>query len=102
MLVPQETLSGWPAVADPTLPQTLGLLVGLPVLVMVIVFAIAKAGNVVQAGRRTDRQVTDPVWVGGRKDGAADGSGDVPALESSSTAAATSGTEQTGGAGARW
>jgi hypothetical protein len=102
MLVPIETLSGWPAVADPTILQTLGLLVGLPVLVMVIVFAIAKAGNVVQAGRQTDRQVTDPVWVGGRKTGEVDSFGDVPALESSSAAAPTGSAEQPGGAGARW
>ena len=30
MLVPLETLSGWPAVDDPSALQVLGLLVGLP------------------------------------------------------------------------
>jgi hypothetical protein len=101
MLVPQQTLSGWPAVADPSILQTLGLLVGLPALVIVIAFAIAKAGTVAQAGRQTDRQVTDPVWVGGRKAGEVDSLGVVPALESSAAAPAGS-AEQTGGAGARW
>jgi hypothetical protein len=102
MLVPQETLSGWPAVADPTILQTLGLLVGLPAVVIVIAFAVAKAGNVAQAGRQTDRQVTDPVWVGGRKDGEVDSAADVPALESGTSQAATGSAEETGGAGARW
>jgi hypothetical protein len=102
MLVPQETLSGWPAVVDPSILQTLGLLVGLPVLVIVVVFAIAKAGNVAKAGRQTDRQVTDPVWVGGRKHGELESSGDVPALESSTAGTAAGSAEETGGAGARW
>jgi hypothetical protein len=103
MLVPDETLSGWPAVADPSILQTLGLLVGLPLVVIIIVFLVAKAGNVAKAGRQTDRQVTDPVWLGGRKDGDADSSGDVPALESSTAGAATrTAEEETGGAGARW
>jgi hypothetical protein len=65
MLVPQETLPGWPHVADPTPLQTLGLLVGLPLVVVIAAFVIAKIGNAVKASRGTTNTDTDPVWVGG-------------------------------------
>ena len=41
MVVPLETLSGWPAVPDPTALQTVGLLIGFPALVFAIVYGIA-------------------------------------------------------------
>ncbi len=114
MLVPLQTLSGWPAAPNPTVLETLGLLVGLPLVVIVIAFAVARAGNMIKAGRAGDRQVADAIWVGGRRNAGAlggDVGGDVPALESGETGssfgataetAAGGSTEQTGGAGARW
>jgi hypothetical protein len=65
MLMPQETLQGWPHVANPTALQTLGLLIGLPLLVVIAAFVIAKIGNTVKASRGTTNTDTDPVWVGG-------------------------------------
>jgi len=65
MLVPLETLSGWPAVDDPSALQVLGLLIGLPAVVFVAIVIIAKIGNARHASRGTGVQVIDPVWVGG-------------------------------------
>jgi hypothetical protein len=93
MLVPLQTLPGWPAAPDPTPLQTIGLLAGLPLLFIVIVFAIAKIGNTVQASRGTDVQVTDPLWVGGRE---VEGSEDTVAIEAGQQES------DVGGAGARW
>ena len=40
MLVPLETFSGWSQVANPSPLQSLGLLVGIPLLIAVIVIAL--------------------------------------------------------------
>jgi hypothetical protein len=96
MLVPLETLPGWPAAPDPTPLQVIGLLAGLPLLTIVIVFAIAKIGNMVQASRGTDVQVTDPLWVGGRE---VEANEDTVAIE---TGQQQSQESDVGGAGARW
>lgn len=65
MVVPLDTLAGWPEATSPTALQMLGLLVGLPVLVFVIVVGWAKVSNLIQAKRGEDVAGTDPVWLGG-------------------------------------
>lgn len=65
MLVPLQTLPGWPKVDDPSALQVLGLLVGLPLVAFVVICVMAKIGNTVQASRGTANTDTDPVWVGG-------------------------------------
>jgi hypothetical protein len=67
MLVPLETLSGWPASPDPSTLQVLGLLVGFPLLVFIVVIAIAKIGTAAHAGRGDSIQASDPLWVGGEQ-----------------------------------
>ena len=92
MLVPLDTLEGWPVAPDPSWLQILGLLVGLPLLVMVLVIGIAKVLNAVRKGDAHE-EVTEPVWVGGR-----------PEQKTESTAAIEGGQAppESGGAGARW
>jgi hypothetical protein len=123
MLMPLDTLSGWPAVQDPSALQVIGLLAGWPLLVILIVFVIAKIGTAVQASRGTNIQVTDPLWVGGREgEGSAEAAAiaageresaaiasserDSAAVESGErdSAAVESGERESdvGGAGARW
>jgi hypothetical protein len=109
MLVPLDTLSGWPQVQNPTVLQSLLLLVGFPVLVFLIVIAINKITQSIHAARGHDLQASDPLWVGDHQ----------PAeLESASANPGTEAGEQTqtgeadiegddtgqhvGGAGARW
>ncbi|HZA32780.1 MAG TPA: hypothetical protein VE462_14825 [Propionibacteriaceae bacterium] len=93
MLVPLDTLEGWPAAPDPSWLQILGLLVGLPLVVIVVVIGIAKVLNAARKGDAHE-EVTEPVWVGGR-----------PEQKTESTAAIEGGGQapsESGGAGARW
>ncbi len=113
MLVPLETLPGWPPVADPSPLQTLGLLVGLPLIVIVAAFAVAKIGNTVKASRGTTNSDTDPVWVGGPTRPEISGPEHSAAVEQANGMAELPGTDiendsgvvggrDVGGAGARW
>ena len=101
MLVPLETLSGWPAAPDPTVLESLGLLIGFPALVFIIVFAVAKIGTVAQASSAAPTPMTDPVWVGGRET-----SENVDTvsedLDDESAPAGGDAADSGGGAGARW
>ena len=97
MLVPLETLAGWPAAPEPSILQTLALLVGIPLLVAVIVFVIAKIGTSVQASRGDAAPAADSVWVGGRQAG-----GEIEAAPEMHGAGAEDDESSPGGAGARW
>ena len=125
MLVPLETLSGWPQVTNPTILASLAIFVGFPVLVFIIVIAIAKIGTAAQAGRGDLIQANDPLWVGGSQEsGALEAPTANPGTEAGDQAAATEAEqasasdaeqasvseevegddagEHVGGAGARW
>jgi hypothetical protein len=97
MLVPLETLAGWPEAPTPPLLQVLGLLVGFPVLAMVIAFAIAKIGTSVQASRGEAAPTAESVWVGGRQAG-----GEIEAAPEMHGVGAEDDDKTPGGAGARW
>ena len=97
MLVPLDTLAGWPAAQEPSVLQTLTLLVGIPAVVIVIVFAIAKIGTSVQASRGDSAPVADSVWVGGRQAG-----GEIEAAPEMHGVGAEDDDKTPGGAGARW
>ena len=97
MLLPLDTLAGWPTVKPPTVLQSLGLLVGAPLLVAIIVFAIAKIGTTVQAKRGEAPPAADSVWVGGREAG-----GEVAAAPELHGVGAEDDDGTPGGAGARW
>jgi hypothetical protein len=98
MLVPLDTLAGWPAAQEPTVLQSLGLLVGFPALAIVIAFLVAKLGTSVQAKRGTSPTAADSVWVGGRQAG-----GEIEAAPEMHGVGAEDNDDKTpGGAGARW
>ena len=97
MLLPLDTLAGWPQAKDPTVLQSLALLVGAPLLVAIIVFAIAKIGTTVQASRGEVTPVAESVWVGGREAG-----GEVEAAPEMHGVGAEDDDRTPGGAGARW
>jgi len=111
MLVPLETLSGWPQVETPSTLQVLGLLVGFPLLVFLIVISISKIVTTAHARRGDATQATDPLWVGAQS---AELEANVnPGLEISEDATAGDAEqasvgegddtgEHVGGAGARW
>ena len=124
MLVPLETLSGWPQVENPSPLQVLGLLVGIPLLIAIIVIAIIEIGARAHAGRGDSIQASDPLWVGGSQEtGALEAPSAKPGTEASDEVAAGEAEpasarlveqapagdgegdetgEHVGGAGARW
>jgi hypothetical protein len=97
MLVPLDTLAGWPTAQEPTVLQTLALLVGFPVLGLIVAFAVAKIGTSVQASRGESAPVADSVWVGGRQAG-----GEIEAAPEMHGVGAEDDEKSPGGAGARW
>ncbi len=101
MLVPLETLPGWPTVTDPTPLQSLGLLIGLPAVVFILVFAIAKIGNMAKASNSSSGAVADPVWVGGPTRPDIEGPRHDQVEIEAAEIAEKPGTD-VGGAGARW
>lgn len=117
MLMPLETLPGWPRVANPSPLESLGLLIGLPLVVIVLAFGIAKIGNLAKASRAGSDGVTDPVWVGGptrpeiegplHDEASSKSRGEL--IETDEESVGTGGPvvrehddAETGGAGARW
>ena len=117
MLVPLETLSGWPQVTNPTVLQVLALLVGFPLLVFFIVLAINKIATSIHTARGHDIRASDPLWVGDHEAAELEAVGANPGLETgeqtpssdAKQAVAAGGDregddtgEHVGGAGARW
>jgi len=109
MLVPLETLSGWPQVQNPTVLQSLLLFVGFPVLVFLIVIAINKITQSVHAARGQDLQSSDPLWVGDHESAALESASVNPGTEAGQQIETGEGEiegddtgEHVGGAGARW
>lgn len=62
-----DTLFGWPQAPAVTPLELLGLLGGFPLVVIILVFAVAKAHSVLKANKLgPGPQPSDPVWEGGR------------------------------------
>ena len=105
-----DSLFGWPQAPAVTPLELLGLLGGIPLVVVVVVFAIAKAHGVLQASKRgPGPQPGDPVWLGGRAlsimGGAEDLIPDAAETERrqiSSSPSTPTAEADAGGAGARW
>ena len=122
--MPLETLSGWPQVPNPSILQVLGLLIGIPLLVFIVVVAISKIGTAAHAGRGDSVEASDPLWVGGSQEtGALEAASPNPGTEARDEVAAGEAEpasarlveqapagggegdetgEHVGGAGARW
>ncbi len=64
ILVPLETLSGWPSVANPSPLEVLALLVGAPLVVVAAIFLVSKLRPESRSGHGTSAEDADPVWVG--------------------------------------
>ena len=67
MVVPLETLPGWPNVQDPSILQVLGLLVGAPLVVILLVAAVTRIHHAVKGNVGTPAVMNQPVWVNGRR-----------------------------------
>ena len=67
MVLPLETLPGWPDVETPSFLEVLGLLVGAPLLVVLIVAVITRVHHAVKGNVGTPAVANQPIWVNGRR-----------------------------------
>lgn len=67
MVLPLETLPGWPDVQTPSFLEVLGLLVGAPLLVVLIVAVITRVHHAVKGNMGTPDVANQPIWVNGRR-----------------------------------
>ena len=110
MVVPLETLPGWPNVQDPSILQVLGLLVGAPLLVILLVAVITRVHHAVKGNVGTPAVMNQPVWVNGRRIESASQSSKTDSAQDSMAAGHQAITDRVdresesdkGGAGARW
>jgi hypothetical protein len=108
MLVPLETLSGWPQVSNPTPLESLILLIGIPLLIAMIVIAIIEIGARARARRGDITEASDPLWVGAQESAEIEPIPDSKPSEQTVTTTGDSDVEgddtgeHVGGAGARW
>lgn len=114
MLMPLETLPGWPKAQDPTALEVLGLLVGAPLVVIILVAVLARMHHAVKGNAGVPGVANQPIWVNGRQVEASTHGGDasraaidsgyeaVSARSSQTDEEARGDDDKRGGAGARW
>lgn len=66
MLVPlQGTLPGWPTTPQPSAMHLLGLLIGIPLVIFLILSLITKGPDLIRAGRGEEETPAGaPLWLG--------------------------------------
>jgi hypothetical protein len=115
MVVPLQTLPGWPAAPDPSALHVLALLVGAPLVVIVFVALITRVHHAVRGNVGVPAVANQPIWVNGERiEPATQDDGSRAAIEGGRQSVGSSGggeqddtAEQDeaagrGGAGARW
>ena len=96
MLVPLETLSGWPAVPNPSVLQFLLLLVGVPLVLGLLIAGASYLGSTRELKRYGPAVNPNTAFVGAP--GVENASGEVPAGIEAKPRADVG----TGGTSARW
>lgn len=113
MLVPLETLPGWPKVEEPTALEALALLVGAPLVVIIMVAVLARIHHAVKGNTGVPAVANQPIWVNGRQvESSTQDDASRNAIDSGYDAASTPSLradeeargddDERGGAGARW
>lgn len=112
MLVPLETLPGWPEVQEPSVLQVLALLVGAPLLVVVVIAVWTRIHHAVRGNVGVPDVANQPVWVNGRQiepstqdeesQKAIDAGYDAVSSRSEETEDEARRGDEVGGASARW
>ena len=107
MLVPLETLPGWPEVRSPSILEVLGLLVGAPLLVVALIAVLTRVHHAVKGNAGTPEVANQPIWVNGeRVEPSIQNQGSRDSIEAGRQAvgdrADRDDEASTGGAGARW
>ena len=113
MLVPLETLPGWPEAKDPTALEVLGLMVGAPLVVIILVALLSRIHHAVKGNAGVPGVANGPIWVNGRQvESSTQDDGSRQAIDRGYDAVssrslqndedARGDDDQRGGAGARW
>lgn len=106
MLVPLNgTLPYWPTVQAPSAVQVLGLLIGVPAVIIIIISLLAKGKELIRAGRGEDRPALgEPLWLGvapADRSAVTSGAEPVP-VEGRRAVTSTEPATRVGGASVRW
>jgi hypothetical protein len=107
MLVPLDTLPGWPDVQEPSVLDQLGLLVGAPLVVIILIAIWTRVHHAVKGNMGTPGVANQPIWVNGRRiEPAAQHDEGRASIEAGHRVVEerrkADDDESTGGAGARW
>ena len=110
MVVPLETLPGWPDAPNPSALEALGVLVGAPLVVIALVAVLTRVHHAVKGNVGTPAVMNQPVWVNGRRIESASQSSKTDSAQDSMAAGHQAITDRLdresesdkGGAGARW
>lgn len=102
MLVPSHTLPGWPPAPQPSLLAVLGLLVGLPAAVFVIVYVLGKAGSLISAAKPQSGAQGEPLWLNAGRAGNTKAISARAALPELEPAMGAVDEDAVGGASVRW
>jgi hypothetical protein len=108
MLVPLQTLPGWPEAPVPSLLEVLGLLVGAPLLVVLIVAVLTRVHHATKGNMGTPGVANQPIWVNGRRiEPSTQGQDSRDSIDAGHRAVTERAERDeddasTGGAGARW
>lgn len=107
MLVPLETLPGWPDAPGPSVLHVLGLLVGAPLLVIAVIAVLTRVHHAVKGNMGTPEVANQPIWVNGRQiESSTQDQGSRDAIEGAHSDVgdrmAADEAKSQGGAGARW
>ena len=105
MLVPLETLPGWPAAPNPPALHSLAVLIGIPAVAFIVIAIFGKisAANSKASGGLVS--TTDTVWLGASPKSLGTDGDEKPAIEAAeatSSGSTRAGSKEIGGASARW
>ena len=80
MVVPLQTLPGWPVAPEVTWLHAIGLLIGLPVAAIIIITVIGKVGHRIHLNNGGNTYDEDPATREGRALGSEGGGSNAKAL----------------------
>lgn len=101
MLVPLETLPGWPAAPNPPALHSLAVLIGIPAVAFILISIFGKISASASKASGGVVQTTDTVWLGASPRSLGTDGAEKPAIEAAVAATSTDPAE-IGGASARW
>lgn len=101
MLVPLETLPGWPPAPNPPALLSLAILIGIPAVAFILIAIFGKISASASKASGGLVSSTDTVWLGASPKSLGTDGDEKPAIEAAKASTST-GAGEIGGASARW